>query len=228
MTRRNRPVVMRPLSGVALDDAERNLRHMRRSWDARRLRRHHIVGRVNDQGKPRGTRPRRWLCLAVVVASGLVTAGCLTADQGLVSSTLSNGHDLYLQAYSIPCCGVLAVGANANVPSGTAGTLDVTGPVSWQCTGVFDSHPPLGDPETPWADLPDFTVSVNGAGWSNLDFYGPGGKYQIRLTLAAPSGSISESVTSTGATTDVSGSFGGADGLPSPDCTQSPAPSPAA
>jgi hypothetical protein len=75
---RNSSVVMRPLSSLALNDPGRNLCHVRRPWNTRRLRRHLSVGWSGDQAKRRGTRPSRWLCLAVVVAGSLVTAGCLT------------------------------------------------------------------------------------------------------------------------------------------------------
>jgi hypothetical protein len=187
-----------------------------------------VTGTV-DQGRRSGTRWVRWLCLSLVVASSLVTAGCLTANQGLVSSRLSNGHYLYLQAYSTPCCGVIAVNATADVSNGTSGTLDVTGPVSWQCTGVFEGQPPTGDADASWMDLPGFTVSVDeGPGGGDLDFYAPRGTYRVQLTLTSPSGSISESVIGTSSSTGTAGSFATAGGSYGPDCTQSPAPSPAA
>jgi hypothetical protein len=165
----------------------------------------------------------RSVCLAFVVGIALLTVGCGdTLDQDTLSSTLSNGHKLYLLAYYAEPSGEVAVSANADVASGTPGTLEVSGPVSWVCTGEFIAHPPVGDPDAPWKDLPWFTLYAGGSYDPAVGFWDVGGTYTVRLTLTAPSGSISTSVS--GGTFVQASFIAGAGGSSSPDCAESPNP----
>jgi hypothetical protein len=113
----------------------------------------------------------------------------------VVSTSLSNGQSLYLQAsYVDGTLQLLALGY-ADVPPGTSGTLDVSGPVSWECVGVFTAHPADHDPGVQaWQNLPEFTVG----GYSEQGFYAPTGDYVFRLMLTSPKGSAEASVHSDG------------------------------
>jgi len=124
---------------------------------------------------PRIAEARRVVLLTL--AAAVLTAGC--GPTVAVSSTLSNGRSLYLQAsFTEGTVSLTAIGA-ADVPAGTAGTLEILGPVDWSCPGVFTAYPARDYDGLPWANIPLFTVG----GDPEQGFDGPAGNYRFRLTL---------------------------------------------
>jgi len=127
-----------------------------------------------------------WCGLLSAVAAVLI-AGC---GSTLVTSTsLPNGDNLNLQVSFDDDTVQLVAEGYGTVPTGTAGTLEVSGPDSWTCAGVFTAQT-AGDDSG--AQETGFTVG----GYPEQGFYGPAGTYTFVLTLTSPKASVEASIDS--------------------------------
>lgn len=86
----------------------------------------------------------------------------------------------------------------AQVPDGTPGELDVTGPVSWRCPGTFRSSPPAEGPTiahpTSGGNRAVFFAGSDRSSDNGPLLAGSSGTYTFTLTVPSPSGSVSVSI----------------------------------
>jgi hypothetical protein len=131
----------------------------------------------------------RRLRLPVVLVACLAT---LTAACGATSPPtgghLANGKAIILQAQINHHIGLMYAIGWADVPNGTPGELDVSGPISWRCQGTFVAH---ADGNR-WQDLPWFMpagFANNGPTPGSVYFRGiPLGEYTFTLRVPGREG----------------------------------------
>jgi hypothetical protein len=121
------------------------------------------------------------------------------------SDTISHvqfGHNqsLYLDAGYADSVGFTAAGY-ADVPDGTEGQLQLTGPVSWTCPGKFVSHGVIS-PDA-YMNLPWFKVGDT----NSFQFYGPRGRYTLTLTIPSLHATVSSTVSGGGYGKDAQGNW---------------------
>jgi hypothetical protein len=145
-----------------------------------------------------------WFAVAGMV-SPLISAGYFVLQLAVVSAllllsphsgTVSHvqfGHNqsLYLDAGYADSVGITAAG-NADVPDGTEGQLQVTGPLSWTCPGKFVSHGWIS-PDA-YMNLPSFKVGDA----TDFQFWGPRGRYTLTLTIPSFQVKVSSTVSGGG------------------------------
>jgi len=131
----------------------------------------------------------------MVVAVASVLSGCGPLDKshwakGHVSGNKTFALDLVYGGNSTN----LAMGAYADVPDGTAATVDVTGGQHWRCQGQFRAH----QSQTgvfPWdmENLPGFTVPRGSDPAQNFSV--PSGSYTVTVRIPAMKAELKESAT---------------------------------
>src|SRR6266851_6330951 len=132
----------------------------------------------------------------MVVAVASVLSGCGPLDKshwakGHVSGNKTFALDLVYGGNSTN----LAMGAYADVPDGTAATVDVTGGQHWRCQGQFRAH----QSQTgvfPWdmENLPGFTVPPGSDPAQNFSV--PSGSYTVTVRIPAMKAELKESARS--------------------------------
>lgn len=112
------------------------------------------------------------------------------------------GHNqsLYLDAGYGDSVGIHATGY-ADVPDGTEGQLQLTGPVSWTCPGKFVSHGVIS-PDA-YMNLPWFKVGDT----ETVQFYGPRGRYTLTLTIPSLHATVSITLSGGGLGQDAQGNW---------------------
>lgn len=155
-----------------------------------------------------------WFAVAGIV-SPLIAAGYFVLQLAVLSvlllffsphsDTISHvqfGHNqsLYLDAGYGDSVGIHAAGY-ADVPDGTEGQLQLTGPVSWTCPGKFVSHGVIS-PDA-YMNLPWFKVGDT----ETFQFYGPRGRYTLSLTIPSLHATVSSTVSGGGLGKDAQGNW---------------------
>ena len=112
------------------------------------------------------------------------------------------GHNqsLYLDAGYGDSVGIHATGY-ADVPDGTVGQLQLTGPVSWTCPGKFVSHGVIS-PDA-YMNLPWFKV----ADTETVQFFGPRGRYTLTLSIPSLHATVSSTLSGGGLGKDAQGNW---------------------
>jgi hypothetical protein len=131
----------------------------------------------------------------LVLAVATVLNGCGPLDKGHwvtghVSANKTFALDLVYGGNSTN----LAMGAYADVPDGTAGTVDVTGGQHWRCQGQFRTQQSQRG-AFPWdmENLPGFTVPP--ASDPAQNFSVPPGSYTVTVRIPALKAEVKESAT---------------------------------
>lgn len=91
--------------------------------------------------------------------------------------------------------GITAAGY-ADVPDGTQGELQVSGPLSWTCPRKFVNH--TREFPYPYMNLPWFKVGDS----KSFQFYGPPGRYTLTLVIPLLRGTVSGTVSGGGSRQD--------------------------
>lgn len=95
------------------------------------------------------------------------------------SVTFDGNKHLILAAQYIPTAQSNSIGAYADVPIGTIGTLEMTGPMHMRCDGTFQAQA-LGG-------MPDFTGNRPGLDLGNgargISFAAPSGEYTVAVSI---------------------------------------------
>ena len=112
------------------------------------------------------------------------------------------GHNqsLYLDAGYGDSVGIHATGY-ADVPDGTEGQLQLTGPVSWTCPGKFVSHGVIS-PDA-YMNLPWFKVGDT----ETVQFFGPRGRYTLTLSIPSLHATVSSTLSGGGLGKDAQGNW---------------------
>lgn len=155
-----------------------------------------------------------WFAVAGMV-SPVIAAGYLVLQLAVLyvllvffsphSDTISHvqfgrNQSLYLEAGYADSAGITAAGY-ADVPDGTEGQLQLTGPVSWTCPGKFFSHS-VNYPDA-YMNLPWFKVGNT----NSFQFYGPRGRYTLSLTIPSLHATVSSTVSGGGYGKDAQGNW---------------------
>jgi len=126
---------------------------------------------------------RRFL-LATSLCSLLVSCDPNAGKVDLASVTFDGNKQLILVAQYTPNAQSNGIGAFADVPVGTAGTLEMTGPLHMLCDGTFQAQTAGG--------MPDFTGNRPGLDLGNgargISFAAPQGVYTV--VVAIPSKAV--------------------------------------
>ena len=112
-----------------------------------------------------------------------------TSDTPDVTGNLAGGGHLYLDASYSASVTAIDVFGYAEVPEGTAGVLQLSGPISVRCHGGFRTHPSGGG--AAYRDAPAFVVGTAGPAVADagpLQFTGPVGTYTVSLSLDGQGG----------------------------------------
>lgn len=128
---------------------------------------------------------RAWSLPATIVF--VMIAACDPGIPGQVSTQYDDGKQLVLVAsYSLNAQSI-GIQAWADIPVGTSGTFDMTGPLHMHCDGTFQPVPSeYNDPgNRPTLDVGD---SQNGA-----QFHAPSGHYTAVATIPSKSVHVSKS-----------------------------------
>jgi hypothetical protein len=117
----------------------------------------------------------RRFCLAASLCSLLVACDPNAVKIDQASVTFDGNKQLILVAQYTPNAQSNSIGAFADVPVGTTGTLEMTGPMHMHCDGTFKA-------QTAGA-MPDFTGNRPGLDLGNgargVSFAAPQGKYTV-------------------------------------------------
>jgi hypothetical protein len=131
----------------------------------------------------------------LVLAAASALSGCGPLDKshwvtGHVSGNKTFALDLVYGGNSTN----LAMGAYADVPDGTAGTVDVTGGQHWRCQGQFRTQQSQRG-LFPWdmENLPGFTVLPTS--YPAQNFSVPPGSYTVTVRIPAMKAELKESAT---------------------------------
>jgi hypothetical protein len=121
----------------------------------------------------------RRLFLAASLCSLLFACGPNAEKLDHTSVTFDGNKQLILAAQYIPTAQSNSIGAYADVPIGTAGTLEMTGPMHMHCDGTFQAQTPGG--------MPDFTGNRPaldlGNGARGISFLAPPGVYTVVVSI---------------------------------------------
>jgi len=164
--------------------------------------------------------PRAWL---PALAAVLVTGACGDSPpESRATGHLSNGKELGVSAEGFSRnVGYSNMAAWADVPAGTRGELDVTGPVSYRCPGTFQTPP------ASWrAEYPYLQPSARDPNWPSLHFRDSLGGSTFTLRVFSPSGSVSTTLPR-GSASPVPTTTEFHPGPPPPGCDQTGGPPPA-
>jgi hypothetical protein len=128
---------------------------------------------------------RAWLIAMVIALSACSLSG--SAYPGQITTTFDGNKKLVLVADYGANAAAIGILAWADVDDGTAGILEVTGPLHMRCEGLFRPHDPkYQDPD----NLPHLDV---GDGGSGANFHAPRGHYTAVVTLPSKKASIQKS-----------------------------------
>jgi hypothetical protein len=134
----------------------------------------------------------RLIRIVAAAMVAMVVAGCSPADhyrENIVTGTFAGGKLIALNQFvgtGTPS-GVTVIEAYADVSDHTPGTLDISGPQHWRCTGVFRvpsdvPSPGLFDGDQDKAlRLPSWMLP--GMEAKGVGFAGPPGTYQVTIEM---------------------------------------------
>jgi hypothetical protein len=131
----------------------------------------------------------------LVLAAASAFSGCGPLDKGhWVKGHVSGNKTFALDLVYGGNSTNLAMGAYADVPDGTAGTVDVTGGQHWRCQGQFRTQQSQRG-LFPWdmENLPGFTVPP--ASYPAQNFSVPPGSYTVTVRIPAMKAELKESAT---------------------------------
>ena len=125
---------------------------------------------------------------ALALASlALILAACDTPDSRLTSTTFDGNKKLVLFAAYSTNAGAITIQGFADVPAGTVGELEMTGPFHMRCEGRFQ---PMDPNHTSPDNLPSLDV---GDGSVGVNLHAPGGSYTAIVTLPAQNATLRKS-----------------------------------
>lgn len=117
--------------------------------------------------------------LAASLCSLLVACGPNAGKIDQASVTFEGNKQLILVAQYTPNAESNGIGAFADVPVGTTGTLEMTGPMHMHCDGTFQAQTAGG--------MPDFTGNRPGLDLGNgargISFAAPPGEYTVLVSI---------------------------------------------
>jgi len=135
----------------------------------------------------------------IVVLASIALASALSGCGPLDKSHWATGHVSGNKTFALDLVyggnsTNLAMGAYADVPDGTAATVDVTGGQHWRCQGQFRTHQSQRG-VFPWdmENLPGFTLPTASDPVQNFSV--PPGSYTVTVRIPSVQGELKESAT---------------------------------